>query len=149
MSRKRAPQADKTVAGARHSRDFGQGLLCKQVVQERTEWIFSSGQCWHVTALDGKGYGVIATRTIGRGERIMAESPLATCTKQPYRSHDARLFARTVDSLLPAQRAAFYELSQSELLYGTQKTAESVWRSNAYAVHVDCQTRALTLNPSP
>jgi hypothetical protein len=143
--------ADKTVAAARHSRDSEQGRLCKQlVVQGRTEWIFATAQCWHVTALTGKGYGVVATRTIGRGERIMAESPLATCTKHAYRAHDARIFARTVDSLPPAQRAAFYALSQSELLYGTQKTAEGVWRSNAYAVHGHAQARALTsYQPAP
>ena len=113
--------ADKTMAAAQHSRDSGHGRLCKQlVVQGRTEWIFSTAQCWHVTAFTGKGYGVVATRAIGRGERIMADSPLATCTKHAYRAPDSRLFSRTVDSLPAAQRAAFYALSQSELLCGKQ-----------------------------
>ena len=140
MARAIQPSAVHKTMASRHSRDSGQELLCKQlIVQGRTEWIFSTERCWHVTALAGKGYGVVATRAIRRGERIMAESPLATCTKHAYRAHDPRLFARTVDSLPPAERADFYALSQSELLYGTQKTAEGVWRSNAYAVHVDAK----------
>ena len=95
------------MAAARHSRDPEQGRLCKQlVVQGRTEWIFSTAQCWHVTALTGKGYGVVATRAIGRGELIMAESPLATYIKHAYRAHHKWLVARTVDSLPPAQRPA-------------------------------------------
>ena len=74
----------------------------------------------------------------------MAESPLAICSKHPRRHQDARVFARTVDRLLPAQRAAFYDLSQSELVYGTRKTAEGVWRSNAYPTveHEDGRTEA-------
>ena len=111
-----APAADKAMAAARHSRDPEQGRLCKQlVVQGRTEWIFSTAQCWHVTALTGKGYGVVATRAIRRGERIMAESPLATCTKHAYRAHDPRLFARTVDSLPPAVAASRAQLGKASV----------------------------------
>ena len=119
-------------------------LLCKLVVGGRTEWIFATPHCWHIAALNGKGLGVVATRIIGRGERIMAESPLATCSKHPRRRQDARVFARAVDRLLPAQRAAFYDLSQSELVYGTRKTAEGVWRSNAFPTveHDDGRTEA-------
>ena len=107
--------AHKTMA-ARHSRDSGQGRLCKQlIVQGRTEWIFSTERSWHVTGLAGKGYGVVATRTIRRGERIMAESPLATCTKHAYRAHDPRLFARTVDSLPPAVAASRAQLGKASV----------------------------------
>ena len=46
--------------------------------------------------------------------------------------------------LLPAERAAFFSLSQSAALYGARKTAEGVWRSNAYPTveHADGSTEA-------
>ena len=89
------------------------------------------GARWHVEAIEGKGYGVVATSAIQAGERLLAERPLATCTKYGT-LQDNRVFAKTVNALGSVDRKAFFELSQSERLYGARKTAEGVWRSNAY-----------------
>lgn len=125
---------DRGKVGTEHrfASPFRNPLLFKLAVQGRTEWIFASTQCWHVARLRGKGLGVIATRTIAPGERIMAESPLVTCTTHPRRATDAGVFSRAVHRLSVAERDAFYQLCQSEALYGAAKTAEGVWRSNAF-----------------
>ena len=63
----------------------------------------------------------------------MAESPLLVVEKRngvltPSVITDA------VDALPPSAKAAFFELSQNEEKYGAQKTAEGVWRTNAYPI---------------
>jgi len=81
--------------------------------------------------VDGKGLGVLAARPLQRGERLLAELPLATLTRRGGRL-DQHAFEDVVGTLSPSARAAYFALSQSEVLYGSRKSAEGVWRSNAY-----------------
>ena len=90
-------------------------------------------RCWRVVQIAGKGHGVEATREIVRGERIMREWPLAVCCKlHGARISDASICAR-INALTPDASAAYYQLSQSAAVHGAVvKTAEGIWRSNAY-----------------
>ena len=108
-------------------------LLSMKFDQGRSEWIFGKDDCfcWRVVDIVNKGLGVVARRTIHRGERIMAESPLAVCSKQDGHLHDEHINA-VVKVLAPVARAAFYQLSQAAQVHGTCKTAPGIWRSNAY-----------------
>lgn len=88
---------------------------------------------WRVASIGGKGLGLVAARHIRRGERIIAETPLALVT-QHGDSISLSIIAHIVGSLMPNANAAFWELSQNEHKFGQEKTAEGVWRTNAYPI---------------
>jgi len=63
----------------------------------------------------------------------MAESPLLVVEKCNFVLTPS-VITHAVDGLPPSAKAAFFELSQNEKKYGAQKTAEGVWRTNAYPI---------------
>ena len=91
------------------------------------------GCSWRVADLDGKGCGIIATRNIHCGERILADRPLAIVTQQGG-SSPIGVIQRVVDALTPSAKKAFFGLSQNHFKYGAVKTAEGIWRTNAYPI---------------
>ena len=74
------------------------------------------------------GLGAYATRVIGRGERILAEAPLVELTIGKGESVN---LTALIDQLNPTDRQSFLALSQSPM-YGEQKRAVGIWKSNAY-----------------
>ena len=83
-----------------------------------------------VVALDGKGLGVVATRSFSRGERVLAERPLVALVADEWSS--TSIFDNAISEIKDAAaRAAFHDLMQAPK-YGTDKTCRGIWLSNAY-----------------
>lgn len=85
----------------------------------------------------GKGFGVVAARDISRGERLMAEQPLAhvtavDCIDQESASKEFLLRINSAASgLSTSDHGKFFSLTQHTEHYGIQKTVEGVWCTNA------------------
>ena len=87
------------------------------------EWPF------RVEALEGRGMGCIATRDILLGERVLAESPLFTISKDLY--YESHAIEAAVERLEDEQRARFYNLCQSENVYGRKRRPHGIFQNNA------------------
>ena len=100
---------------------------------------------YHLVQIDGKGYGLVASRPLKVGERILSETPLAVCTTPPANtpaSHIRQAIQRTVDALDSASRATYNELCQGPLLCGEERNGEGSsverqWRSNAFPISTE------------
>jgi len=112
-------------------------LLVRSAIGGQTEWLFAvssaSAPSWRLQDCDGMGLGVVATRAIRRGERIVREAPLLTCAEHvSYGGLDEHKLHCKVAALPPAARAQFESMVQGELKYGPLKSVVGIWRSNAY-----------------
>ena len=82
-----------------------------------------------VMPIAGKGMGCIATRYIAKGERILAERP--TVEQSPGKPS----LKEQINTLSPAQHAAFFELSQNEANWGREKSMQGIFATNAIPAH--------------
>ena len=92
-----------------------------------------------VVAIQGKGFGVIATRDIHFGERILAEEPLTlqvawmpnpNSIKPEAPLVAEKSIAEHVGALPASQQRQFCSLSQATALYGAEKTLAGIAATN-------------------
>lgn len=81
---------------------------------------------FQVVPVPGKGLGCVAFRAFATGERLLAERPLLVFggTLPPLDQQVANLASGE-------QRAHFYGLAQEESLYGSEKSAPGIAKTNA------------------
>ena len=118
--------------------------------------VSAAGVCYDglaVMALGVKGLGVVATRPFGRGERLLAELPLARLVADEWSSQS--IFADGIAAVDVPLQEAFFALMQAAK-YGPRKTARGIWLSNAYPIgsvgrkgDVGRKVRTLELNNFP
>ena len=88
-----------------------------------------------VRALPGKGFGVVATRQIARGARIIAEQPLILwhSTRDSSGNHDWNELDSLVCALSDADRRAFFGLCDKHSSHSQHaRTAHGIWNSNSF-----------------
>jgi len=88
-----------------------------------------AGVPFHVACVPGKGFGLVASRRLQAGMRLLAEAPLAYCNRVDE-AEDANVLIRAaVGALDGPSRASYDALSQ----HGgpATKTVEGIWHSNA------------------
>jgi len=90
---------------------------------------------WCPQPIEGKGIGLIATRAIAPGERILQEKPLLMCVSVAGGQLDTNELAQAVAQLDEGAQAAFYGLSHCAEAWGERATPIGIWRSNAYPTH--------------
>lgn len=83
-----------------------------------------------IVPIAGKGMGCIATRSISKGERILAERP--TVEQSPGISAPLK---EQINMLSPAHHAAFFQLSQNEAKWGSEKSMQGIFATNAIPAH--------------
>ena len=80
--------------------------------------------CFEVVPISGKGHGCRALRSIARGERLCAESPLFTQGPgQPP-------LQQAVDRLSTEDRRKFFALTQNSIRFGSIPTARGIFSTN-------------------
>ena len=85
--------------------------------------------CFEVVPISGKGHGCRALRSIARGERLCAESPLFTQGPgQPP-------LQQAVDRLSTEDRRKFFALTQNSIRFGSIPTARGIFSTNAHPCH--------------
>lgn len=116
----------------------GAGTGCRLVTSPssaRTSWTFETAPMFEVRASCLKGLGMYALRMIGAGERILQESPLLLWelhSAPPSMPHyDKECLPAKVEDIGVQQSAIYYALAQNQK-YGTEKTADGIWQTNAY-----------------
>ena len=110
---------------------------CEEEEVEATPSNRVSAPAFEVVPIEGKGLGVVAARNLARGERLIAESPLARA--DPGRARDKaiadaaklRNIERAVKAMAEERQKQFFSLHQHHERFGEQKTVEGVWGTNA------------------
>ena len=83
----------------------------------------------NVVPITGKGVGVVATREIKAGERLLAEAPVLAVPMLDGGMVDPEELERAVQVLDNAQRSHFFQLSQNSM-YGEKRTASGIAQTN-------------------
>ena len=108
----------------------------------RSTWIFSdvlqSDNLIEIRSIDGKGVGIVALRPLERGQRILAEVPLARLSRVQWaaRAQAEAELARILRPLSRVQRARFDSLSQAAR-HGSTRSSMGTWLTNALPVNYD------------
>jgi hypothetical protein len=107
-------------------------LALRRLADGRTQWDFVNAHLNHdnfaVRLLTGRGYGVVATRLIRRGERIVCEAPLLSWEQK----RDFAQLEQLVDALDKDSWRDFFGLADIHATGGRGKTAAGVWNTNSF-----------------
>ena len=97
------------------------------------------GAPFAVMPIDGKGFGVVATRDLFIGERLLAETPLLVVPMDvsgydgqrngEYEGIPSALLEAAVDALPADSRCKFFELSQNSA-YGVTRSPAGIAQTN-------------------
>jgi hypothetical protein len=98
----------------------------------KSQWIFGR---MVFRSVNGQGLGAFAIHQYEKGERILAERPLASIAvpdKGRISKKEAKLLVdKVIGSLGESQRLAFFSLSQHPS-FGDEQSAIGTWLSNVY-----------------
>ena len=109
-----------------------------EALTERVAMAFG-GAPFAVMPIDGKGFGVVATRDLFIGERLLAETPLLVVPMDvsgydgqrngEYEGIPSALLEAAVDALPADRRCKFFELSQNSA-YGVTRSPAGIAQTN-------------------
>lgn len=116
----------------------GLAVLCR-LPNGRTQWelaqqLDTSGFGVTISALPGRGLGLVASRPFKQGERVIAEAPLVTweSSADADGAHDFAQLSRLIDGLSESERRDFYHLCDKRSFDGTPKSVAGIWNSNSF-----------------
>lgn len=111
---------------------------------DRSSWRFtgSSPAPFMAKVTERSDVGLFAARDVCAGERVLAETPLATwcVAADATNAEKLRSFEDMVARLPPQTAAAIYKLSQSPR-FGASKTLLGTWQTNGLPINYESETR--------
>mmetsp|Transcript_40481 Transcript_40481/g.81146 ORF Transcript_40481/g.81146 Transcript_40481/m.81146 type:complete len:461 (-) Transcript_40481:342-1724(-) len=91
----------------------------------------ASGPPFDVVNIPQMGMGVVATRDIAAGQRLIAECPLLSIAPSVDDESDMLNVQRAAQCMTMANRTALFSLSQHTAKFGDEKNLKGIWMTNA------------------
>lgn len=86
---------------------------------------------FEIVAIPGMGVGVVATRNIVAGQRLLAESPLLKVAPTYDGEPVLQNIERAAAHMSTMDKASLFNLTQHTARFGDTKSLEGVWMTNA------------------